>query len=164
QRTPPRPSRYSGGRRRPAFFARHAGSNTSRRIPIFNTRSMLGGVLLGQKKYADAEPLLQSGYDGMNERAAKIPPQGKDRLTEATFPGCKAEVKDGRLYLRDAGYQRLAVTARAVTGKDAWPDSLKVVARLGGTAGAAGTWYVGVSVGRVKVVFHPDKRGGAFRA
>ena len=34
----------------------------------FNTRSMLGGALLGQKKYADAEPLLSTGYEGMKAR------------------------------------------------------------------------------------------------
>jgi hypothetical protein len=49
----------------------------------FNTRSMLGGALLGRKRYAEAEPLLVSGYDGMKRRAASIPPPGRDRLTEA---------------------------------------------------------------------------------
>jgi len=49
----------------------------------FNTRSMLGGSLLGQKKYADAEPLLLSGYEGMKQREDKIPPDGKPRLKEA---------------------------------------------------------------------------------
>ena len=49
----------------------------------FNTRSMLGGALLGQKKYADAEPLLLEGYRGMKEREDKIPPVGKVRLPEA---------------------------------------------------------------------------------
>jgi tetratricopeptide (TPR) repeat protein len=49
----------------------------------FNTQSMLGGALLGQKKFADAEPLLLKGYAGMKERQAKIPPPGKLRLTEA---------------------------------------------------------------------------------
>src|SRR5262249_2713218 len=29
----------------------------------FNTRSLLGGSLLGQKKYAEAEPLIISGYE-----------------------------------------------------------------------------------------------------
>ena len=38
----------------------------------FESRSLLGGALLGQKKYADAEPLLVSGYEGMHEREAKI--------------------------------------------------------------------------------------------
>ena len=49
----------------------------------FNTQSMLGGALLGQKKYADAEPLLVAGYEGMKAREKSIPPQGKVRLPEA---------------------------------------------------------------------------------
>jgi eukaryotic-like serine/threonine-protein kinase len=49
----------------------------------FNTRSMLGGALLGQKKYDDAEALLLQGYEGMKQREAKIPKEGKVRLTEA---------------------------------------------------------------------------------
>jgi hypothetical protein len=49
----------------------------------FNTKSLLGGALLGQKKYADAEPLLLTGYEGMKQRELKIPPQGKVRLSEA---------------------------------------------------------------------------------
>jgi tetratricopeptide (TPR) repeat protein len=49
----------------------------------FNTLSMLGGALLGQKKYADAEPLLLKGYEGMKQREKTIPPQGKVRLAEA---------------------------------------------------------------------------------
>jgi WD40 repeat protein len=49
----------------------------------FNSQSMLGGALLGQKKYAEAEPLLLKGYEGMKAREKTIPPQGKVRLTEA---------------------------------------------------------------------------------
>jgi tetratricopeptide (TPR) repeat protein len=49
----------------------------------FNTQSMLGGVLLGQKKYADAEALLLAGYQGMKKRQASIPPQARPRLAEA---------------------------------------------------------------------------------
>jgi serine/threonine protein kinase len=49
----------------------------------FNARSMLGGCLLGQKKYAEAEPLLISGYEGLRQRADKIPPRGSIRPQEA---------------------------------------------------------------------------------
>jgi hypothetical protein len=49
----------------------------------FNTRSVLGGALLGQKKYAEAKPLLEAGYEGMKAREKTIPPEGKVRLTEA---------------------------------------------------------------------------------
>jgi hypothetical protein len=51
----------------------------------FNTRSTLGGSLLGQKKYALAEPLILSGYEGMKAREAKIPPQGMPRLDDAAL-------------------------------------------------------------------------------
>jgi hypothetical protein len=44
---------------------------------------MLGGALLGQKKYADAEPLLLQGFEGMQQRAATIPPSFKRLLTDA---------------------------------------------------------------------------------
>jgi tetratricopeptide (TPR) repeat protein len=49
----------------------------------FSTRSFLGGSLLGQKKYAEAEPLLLSGYQGMKRREDKIPTLGRPRLKEA---------------------------------------------------------------------------------
>ena len=49
----------------------------------FNTHSLLGGALLGQKKYADAEPLLLKGYKGLRQREKTIPPQGLVRLPEA---------------------------------------------------------------------------------
>ena len=49
----------------------------------FNTKSMLGGALLGQKKYAESEPLLLAGYEGLKQRETTIPEQGKVRLPEA---------------------------------------------------------------------------------
>jgi hypothetical protein len=49
----------------------------------FNTQTMLGHALLGQRKFAEAEPLLLSGYTGMQERQASIPPMARDRITNA---------------------------------------------------------------------------------
>jgi eukaryotic-like serine/threonine-protein kinase len=49
----------------------------------FNTQSMLGGSLLSQKNYEDAEPLLLKGYEGMKDREKDIPPQGATRISEA---------------------------------------------------------------------------------
>lgn len=48
----------------------------------FNTMSLLGEALLGQKKYADAEPLLLKGYEGMKAREKTIPPQNSTRIPE----------------------------------------------------------------------------------
>jgi tetratricopeptide (TPR) repeat protein/tRNA A-37 threonylcarbamoyl transferase component Bud32 len=50
----------------------------------FNTKSLLGSSLLDQQKYAEAEPLLVQGHEGLQQRAAKIPPPVRPlRLTEA---------------------------------------------------------------------------------
>jgi tetratricopeptide (TPR) repeat protein len=49
----------------------------------FNARRMLGSALLGQRRYADAEPLLLKGYEGMKEREKSIPAPGRIRILEA---------------------------------------------------------------------------------
>jgi non-specific serine/threonine protein kinase/serine/threonine-protein kinase len=49
----------------------------------FNTISLVGTSLLGQKQYAEAEPLLLQGYEGLKQREARIPANVKVRLTEA---------------------------------------------------------------------------------
>ena len=41
------------------------------------------GALLGQKKFADAEPLLVVGYEGLHKVEAKIPEASRSRLTDA---------------------------------------------------------------------------------
>jgi hypothetical protein len=93
---------------------------------------------------------------------------GYGRFTyEATDPKWKAEVSEDRLRLvgdHEEGDQRLFITAQKVVGKPKWPDALEVTARLGGTGAASGAWHVGLSVGTVKVLFHPGFAGGAFRA
>ncbi|MCC6417224.1 MAG: tetratricopeptide repeat protein, partial [Gemmataceae bacterium] len=51
----------------------------------FTIQSMLGGALLGQKKYTAAEPLLLAGYKGLKARVRAITPQARARLTEAAL-------------------------------------------------------------------------------
>jgi Protein kinase domain/Tetratricopeptide repeat len=68
----------------------------------FSTKSLLGASLVGQKKYADAEPYLLQGYRGLKERAdwaapgmGRIPvPEAAERLVqfyEATGKQDKAD-------------------------------------------------------------------------
>jgi serine/threonine protein kinase/tetratricopeptide (TPR) repeat protein len=45
--------------------------------------SLLGGVLAGQGRYTEAEPLIVAGYEGLKARAAKIPRTAPPFLTEA---------------------------------------------------------------------------------
>jgi hypothetical protein len=44
---------------------------------------MLGEALMGQKKFAEADKLLLSGYEGMKQREKDVPPPLRIRLTEA---------------------------------------------------------------------------------
>jgi tetratricopeptide (TPR) repeat protein len=39
----------------------------------FNARSKLGGILAAEKKFAEAEPLLLSGYEGIKRRESQAP-------------------------------------------------------------------------------------------
>ncbi len=48
-----------------------------------NARSLLGAALLGQRKHAEAEPLLLAGYGGLKQGEKAMSPQGRDNLTQA---------------------------------------------------------------------------------
>ncbi len=50
----------------------------------FNAESLLGGALLQQKKFAEAGPLLRSGYEGLNARASTLPERARPHLREAS--------------------------------------------------------------------------------
>ena len=63
---------------------------------LFDSQSMLGGALAGQgkkmldtdkaaaeNKFSEAEPLLLSGYDGLQARHATIPAPERNRVTKA---------------------------------------------------------------------------------
>jgi hypothetical protein len=50
----------------------------------FHAQSLLGDALLGQGKYAEAEPLLLRGYEGLKAREGQIPPlYSRHRVAEA---------------------------------------------------------------------------------
>jgi WD40 repeat protein len=50
---------------------------------FFNAKLLLGGSLVGQKKFAEAEPLLQDGYEGLRQRHETISDSGKGGLIDA---------------------------------------------------------------------------------
>jgi serine/threonine protein kinase/tetratricopeptide (TPR) repeat protein len=50
---------------------------------LFNTRSVLGGILVERKNYAEAEPLLLSGYEGLKQQLDTLPAAGKLSLSNS---------------------------------------------------------------------------------
>jgi serine/threonine protein kinase/tetratricopeptide (TPR) repeat protein len=49
----------------------------------FGVESMLGGSLLSQKRFAEAETHLVHGYEGMKQREDRIPAAGRFRVTQS---------------------------------------------------------------------------------
>lgn len=49
----------------------------------FNCQSQLGGILVAQKRCAEAEPLLVSGWAGLKQQEQRIPYDCKSRQREA---------------------------------------------------------------------------------
>ena len=99
----------------------------------YETQSRLGAALLAQKKYAEAEPLLLAGYEGMNQREAKmaaerqIPPDRGSGATRATVRRPRRCEEGGRL----------ATKARASEGR-AVAGEVQVAARAKMSAGPIG--------------------------
>jgi hypothetical protein len=84
-----------------------------------------------------------------------------------TDVGGKASVAGGMLRLdgnHAEGDQRLYATAETLLGAKAFPRRFRIKAKLGGEAQDAGAWHVGVSVGNIRLLFHPGFSGGQFRA
>jgi hypothetical protein len=49
----------------------------------YEAMSLLGGSLVGQGRYTEAEPLVVDGHEGLKARAARIPAPEGFRLREA---------------------------------------------------------------------------------
>jgi hypothetical protein len=47
--------------------------------------SLLGGALLGQSRYSEAEPMVGPGYEGMARRKSRITAPDRSRLREAAI-------------------------------------------------------------------------------
>jgi tetratricopeptide (TPR) repeat protein len=75
----------------------------------WNTRSQLGGSLLGQKKYAEAEPLILQGYEGIKARAGEIPAPVRSRLPEAAERVVRLYTKWGKPDQADAWKAKLGL-------------------------------------------------------
>lgn len=82
-------------------------------------------------------------------------------------PGLKGSVADGTLRLSGKGPvegdQRLIIKAETICGKDVFPDRFRIEVMLGGTPGGESAYHIGVSVGKVRALFHPGYANGGFR-
>ncbi len=118
---------------------------------------------LGRKAENPAGSLVLETFD----QDADSLGEGYRRFRFKAEKGMKASVSGGILRMAgnhpNDGDQRLLLDAERVTGREVFPDAFQIEARLGGNPGGEGAYHVGVSVGNVRVLFHPGYPSGGFR-
>jgi len=85
---------------------------------------------------------------------------------ESTLPGVEAHVADGIFVMggqHEESDQRLVLTATELNDDDELPDRFEFRSQIGGEADGSAGYHVGMTVGNVKMLFHPAYSGGAFR-
>lgn len=87
------------------------------------------------------------------------------RLENSAKRGGK--VADGKLIFSGSqgvdGDQRLVLTSQDWLGTPNFGKRFRVSAKLGGREGGSGAWHLGITVGKIRVLYHPGLRGGSFR-
>lgn len=132
-------------------------------------RSQKPGVALANK-VGEKRLDLTAGRTWLEESFAGNQPSlanGYGRFKYESDNNGEAKVVDGKLRIegsREEGDQRLYITSQEMIGRDRWTDELEVRVKLAGEIGNNYGWHLGVSVGRVKVLFHPGESKGYFRA
>lgn len=81
--------------------------------------------------------------------------------------GMSAMVKNGRLHfprVRDGEADQSLMLKASSLELEKFPGKFRISCLMGGETGnGAGLWHAGISVGNVRILYHPGMRGGAFR-
>lgn len=105
-------------------------------------------------------------YEWFGEDSAKL----EERYHLLKFKSSvdrNGQIENGRLTFFGTkvgdGDQQYLLSSRIWPGRDQFGSHFRVSARLGGEPKSAGAWHLGISIGNVRVLFHPGYRGGGFR-
>ena len=128
------------------------GDSARLQVPVGRERlDLLRAMIVFRENFRNDVTQIQNSY-------------GRFRY-ESTIP-TNASVARNRLQL-DGNHgeadQRLFVMSRELTGGRAFPSQFSVSTKMGGGPEGSGAYHVGLSVGRIKVLFHPGYSGGGFR-
>jgi hypothetical protein len=87
----------------------------------FELRGFLGGVLLEQREYAQAEQLLIAGYEGLAQRTDRLPWEAQPRVEEALERPVRFYRATANLAKTDEWNQKLNAFAGASPGSGLAP-------------------------------------------
>lgn len=123
--------------------------------------------LLAERKDGGEDAAVQLVFAEWFERKAERLEKRYGRFEFHADRGMAGMVTGGRLrFVGDRGGdgdQYLVLTADAV-GLERLPEHFRVSCMMGGDSkDGAGGWHTGVSVGQVRVLYHPGMNGGSFR-
>lgn len=147
----------------------------NREVPVWTVAVERWKAWAGSPEAAQAKPLGATRYriERYGLLFAEAFDQEAKAITDAygawryfTNVRGKATVSAGRLRLdgqHPEGDQRLILTAQKLLGTPTFPRTFQVKALLGGEADSPGGWHIGVTVGKVRLLFHPEVHQGAFR-
>ena len=135
----------------------------------FDAQSLLGGCLLDQKKYAEAEPLLLSGYAGLKQRGDAVLADGDSHLQEALARLVQLDEAMGRTNQaagwesEAAGWDHKTLEQLRNAAKQGDSQSLNDLAWFLATSGNAGTRDgTGAVAIAEKIVAANDRKKAAF--
>jgi len=130
-------------------------------------RVAVEGLLYEREHPGKTHPSRQMHVEFFRQPADSLR-KGYHRMVWRGDQGLDGSVADGSLFLSGKrpqieGDQRLVLTAQSATGKEAFPDRLRIDVKIGAKAGGEGGYHVGIAVGRMRALFHPGHDGGGFR-
>ena len=100
------------------------------------------------------------------DKAADLEASYRDFIFDAS-PGLKGEVAEGTLKISGKGPiegdQRMILSAGKICGRKLFPARFRIEVMLGGTRGGESAYHIGVSIGKVRALFHPGHATGGFR-
>ena len=83
----------------------------------FLAESLLGASLAGQKKFAEAEPLLLAGYRGLLQREAAIPADTRSAIVQSEEWIVRLYQDEGALQKADEWREKMPRTGTAVVAR-----------------------------------------------
>jgi hypothetical protein len=155
--------------------------------PEVNMRiNQIRSHLATQRRWSEAELLQYAVASLLREKNGEKPNPGAPLVFAELFqdkaadlnapyrgfrfdasPGLTGKADDGLLKLSGRGPiegdQRLVIPAKSICGNEVLPDRFRIEVMLGGTPGGESAYHIGVSVGKVRVLFHPGYDEGGFR-
>ncbi len=109
---------------------------------------------------------LEEAYQNLGAEKFRVREEPQRFVVESTS-GRHGKVVDGGQVFHgkdgEGGDQRLVLLAEEWPGRKDFGDSFRISAKTSATPGNPSAWHLGISIGKVRVLYHPGFWGGEFR-